>query len=69
MEGHTLIDMKDMATVLDGADSVIVITEKGSEVVLNYSHNMSEMEVLDLLALVTSEFYEIADEGDTPTLQ
>lgn len=69
MEGHALIDMADMATVLQGAESVIVITEKAGEVVLNYSPDMSQMEVLDVLALVTSEFYAIADEGDTPTLQ
>jgi hypothetical protein len=69
MEGHALIDMADLATVLHGAESVIVITEKEGEVILNYSPDMNQMEVLDLLALVTSQFYEIADEGDTPTLQ
>lgn len=65
MERHALIDMADMAAVLDGAESVIVITEKEGEVILNYSHEMEQMEVLDLLALVTSQFYEIADEGDS----
>ena len=66
MEGYSLIDLTDMATVLEGAQSVIVITENEGEVILNYSHDLNQMEVLDLLALVTSEFYEIADEGDTP---
>lgn len=66
MERYALIDMADMATVLEGAESVIVITEKEGEVILNYSHDLNQMEVLDLLALVTSQFYEIADEGDTP---
>jgi len=65
MERHALIDMADMAAVLDGAESVIVITEKEGEVILNYSHEMDQMDVLDLLALVTSQFYEIADEGDS----
>jgi len=66
MEGYSLIDLTDMATVLEGAESVIVITENEGEVILNYSHDLNQMEVLDLLALVTSQFYEIADEGDTP---
>jgi predicted transcriptional regulator len=66
MERYALIDIADMATVLEGAESVIVITEKEGEVILNYSHDLNQMEVLDLLALVTSQFYEIADEGDTP---
>jgi hypothetical protein len=30
---------------------------------LTFSQNMDEMEVLDLLAFITSEFYQIADEG------
>lgn len=68
MEGYSLIDLTDMATVLEGAESVIVITENEGEVILNYSHDLNQMEVLDLLALVTSQFYEIADEGDTPPL-
>ena len=66
MEGYSLIDLTDMAAVLEGAESVIVITENEGEVILNYSHDLNQMEVLDLLALVTSQFYEIADEGDTP---
>lgn len=66
MEGYSLIDLTNMATVLEGAESVIVITENEGEVTLNYSHDLNQMEVLDLLALVTSQFYEIADEGDTP---
>ena len=60
-----MITIEDLATVLDGAESVIVITEKAGDVVLNYSQEMNQMEVLDILALVTSQFYEVADEGDS----
>tara|TARA_R110000782_G_scaffold69277_2_gene139422 strand:- start:1461 stop:1655 length:195 start_codon:yes stop_codon:yes gene_type:complete len=59
-----LIDLENMESVLDGAENVIVITEKKGEVTLNYNHEMSQMEVLDILALVTSQFYEFADEDD-----
>ena len=52
MERYALIDIADMATILEGAESVIVITEKEGEVILNYSHDLNQMEVLDLLALV-----------------
>ena len=60
-----MITIEDLATVLDGAENVIVITEKAGDVVLNYSQEMNQMEVLDILALVTSQFYEVADEGDS----
>lgn len=60
-----MITIEDLATVLDGAESVIVITEKAGDVILNYSQEMNQMEVLDILALVTSQFYEVADEGDS----
>ena len=58
--------MKDevtLDTVVKDADSLIVITEKEGAVSLTFSQNMDEMEVLDLLACITSEFYQIADEG------
>jgi len=58
-----LIENTDLETVLDGADSIIIITEKEGVVRLTFNHEMDEMEVLDILALVTSEFYEIAEEG------
>ena len=44
-------------------DNVIIITEKDGVVRLSFNQEMDEMEVLDILALVTSEFYNIADEG------
>ena len=55
----------DLDTVVKDADSLIIITEKEGTVHLSFSQNMDEMAVLDILTLVTSEFYEIADEGDT----
>lgn len=59
-------ELDRLEAVLKDADNIIVITEKKGEVHLSFSQSLSEMEVLDILATVTSKFYEIADEGDTP---
>ena len=61
-----MIDKTTLETVLDGADNLIVITEKDGEVHLSFNQDLHEMEVLDILAMVTSKFYEIAEEGDSP---
>ena len=63
MEGYTLIEDTNLEAVLKDADALIIITEKNGEVHLNFNQELTEMEVLDMLALVTSEFYNIADEG------
>ena len=61
------MDMTNLAAVLEDAESIIVITEKNGEVHLSFSQRLSEMEVLDILATVTSKFYEIAEEdGSNP---
>ena len=60
------MDKTNLETVLDGADNLIVITEKDGEVHLSFNQDLHEMEVLDILAMVTSKFYEIAEEGDSP---
>ena len=59
-------ELENLEAVLSDADNIIVITETRGEVHLSFSQKLSEMEVLDILATVTSKFYEIADEGDTP---
>ena len=56
------MDMTNLEAVLDGAESIIVITEKDGEVHLSFNQELSQMEVLDMLALVTSNFYEVAEE-------
>lgn len=63
MEGYTL---KNIASLIRGAESVIVITVKDNDVHLSFSKSLSEMEALDLLTLVTSEFFEVAKEDNTP---
>jgi hypothetical protein len=63
LEGYTLIKETNLEAVLEDADALIIITEKNGEVHLNFNQELTEMEVLDMLALVTSEFYNIADEG------
>ena len=55
-------ELKELATVVEGADCAIIITEKDGEVSLGFSQHLNEMEVLDLLAVVTSKFYDIAEE-------
>lgn len=64
MEGYTLKEETNLADVINGADSVIVITEKDGNVVLTFSQNISELEVLDILSLVTSEFYLVASDNE-----
>ena len=59
-------ELENLEAVLNDADNIIVITETKGEVHLSFSQKLSEMEVLDILATVTSKFYEIADEGDSP---
>ena len=59
-------ELENLEAVLTDADNIIVITETKGEVHLSFSQKLSEMEVLDILATVTSKFYEIADEGDSP---
>lgn len=54
-----------LAKLIANADDILVITKEGDDVFLSYSADLSEMEVLDMLALVTSEFYNVADEGNT----
>ena len=55
-------ELDKLETVLKDADSIIVITEKDGEVHLSFNQELSQMEVLDMLALVTTNFYEVAEE-------
>ena len=56
-------ELEALETVLAGADNIIVITETDGLVHLSFSQQLTELETLDLLTLVTSKFYEIADEN------
>lgn len=58
-------ELEVLESVLKEADNIILITEKDGEVHLSFSQNLSEMETLDILTMVTARFYEIADEGDS----
>ena len=58
-----MIEETNLDTVLKDVDNIIIITEKEGVVRLTFNQELDEMEVLDILALVTSEFYEIAEEG------
>ena len=59
-----MIEETNLDTVLKDVDNIIIITEKEGVVRLTFNQELDEMEVLDILALVTSEFYTIADEGN-----
>ena len=54
-----------LGKLIANADDILVITREDNNVFLSYSADLTEMEVLDMLALVTSEFYNIADEGNS----
>lgn len=70
MEGYTLNarEIDSLETVLKDADAVVVITEKAGAIHLSFSQSLGELEVLDLLATVTSKFYEIAEEDGNTNL-
>lgn len=54
----------DFKELLDSADHVIVITvDEGGAVGLSFSDGLDEMDVLDALSFVTSEWYGMAKEG------
>ena len=59
-----MIEDTNLDTVLKDVDNMIIITEKEGVVRLSFNQELDEMEVLDILALVTSEFYNIADDGN-----
>jgi len=59
-----LTEDTNLDTVLKDVDNMIIITEKEGVVRLSFNQELDGMEVLDILALVTSEFYNIADEGN-----
>ena len=59
-----MIEDTNLDTVLKDVDNMIIITEKEGVVRLSFNQELDEMEMLDILALVTSEFYNIADEGN-----
>ena len=61
-------ELDNLETVLKDADAVIVITEKAGAVHLSFSQSLAELEVLDILALVTSKFYQIAEEDGNTNL-
>jgi hypothetical protein len=64
MERNTLMKMSDknLSEILEAAESMIVISMESDEMYLSFSDNLSEMEVLDILAITTNSFYEVAEE-------
>ena len=53
---------KNLSEILEAAESMIVISMESDEMYLSFSDNLSEMEVLDILAITTNSFYEVAEE-------
>jgi hypothetical protein len=64
MERNTLMKMSDknLSEILEAAESMIVISMESDDMYLSFSDNLSEMEVLDILAITTNSFYEVAEE-------
>ena len=54
--------LESLDEIIEDADAIILITETDGQIHLSFSQNLSQMETLDLLSLVTSKFYEIAEE-------
>lgn len=54
--------------MMDEAESIIVITESGGMLKMAFTQNLSEMEVLDMLAFTTSQFYEVAEGNPPPSV-
>ena len=53
---------KNLSEILEAAESMIVISMESDDMYLSFSDNLSEMEVLDILAITTNSFYEVAEE-------
>jgi predicted GTPase len=62
---NTGIDFDEM---MDEADSIIVIVERGERLEMAFTQNLTEMEVLDILAFTTTQFYEVAEGEEPPSL-
>jgi predicted GTPase len=54
--------------MMDEADSIIVIVERGERLEMAFTQNLTEMEVLDILAFTTAQFYEVAEGEEPPSL-
>jgi predicted GTPase len=58
----------DFDEMMDEADSIIVIVERGERLEMAFTQNLTEMEVLDILAFTTAQFYEVAEGEEPPSL-
>jgi predicted GTPase len=68
LEGNTLNTGLDFDEMMDEADSIIVIVERGERLEMAFTQNLTEMEVLDILAFTTAQFYEVAEGEEPPSL-
>lgn len=64
MEGYALKPIENLGELVKDANAVILITEKDGNITLTFSQNIGELEVLDILSLVTSEFYLVASDNE-----
>ena len=58
----------DFDELMNDANSVVLIVEKGNGHRIVYSPNLTEQELLDILSEVTSLFYEVAEGEEPPSL-
>jgi Ni2+-binding GTPase involved in maturation of urease and hydrogenase len=64
LEGYALKPIENLGELVKDANAVILITEKDGNITLTFSQNIGELEVLDILSLVTSEFYLVASDNE-----
>jgi Ni2+-binding GTPase involved in maturation of urease and hydrogenase len=64
LEGYALKPIENLGELVEDANAVILITEKDGNITLTFSQNIGELEVLDILSLVTSEFYLVASDNE-----
>ena len=54
--------LEELKMINEEAESLVIISTKGSEAYLWFSADLDEMDTLDLLATITAKFYEQAEE-------
>ena len=58
-----LVDIESVEKLIKEADSLAIISVSGGSVYLSYSYDLDDLTTLDLLAYVTAQLYEAAEEG------
>lgn len=58
-----LVDVESIQKLIKEADSLVIVSVSDGSVYLSYSEDLDDMQTLDLMAYVTAQLYEAAEEG------